>query len=51
MDGPGPKLSELHTLALSTPLQKEHATRFPSETTGQVQGEAHSCPMKKKKGV
>lgn len=49
VDGPGPEISKLHTLALSTPLQKEHATWFPSESTEKVQGEASYLPNKKEK--
>ena len=38
VDGPGPVLPELHTLALPTPLGKEHATCLLSETTWERAG-------------
>lgn len=33
MDGPGPQLPELHTLALPTPLREEYGTCFLSEAS------------------
>lgn len=50
MDGPGAELSKLYTLALSTPLQKEHATGFPSEATWESAGRGKCLHNKKGKG-